>query len=253
MAALGAGVIDSELACYSMGTAEVISTCLDAPQMCPAMLEANYPCYCHAAPNRYFTITLNQSGGLSVEWFSTVAGGDFQSLHENVAVRPSPVLFLPHIVGSGTPACDHLSRGAFLGLSLKSGRAEMFQAVVDALAFEARLNLETLDRLRLPIHELRAVGGGSRSTKILEIKATVLQRPIRTLRNPEAALLGAAMLAQIATGCFANLEQACAECVEVDRTIEPRADAVEAYSDAWARYAQVYGTLRPFYHNWRPE
>jgi xylulokinase len=253
MAAVGAGVIDPELACYSMGTAEVISTCFDAPRHGPAMLESNYPWYCHAVPERYFTITLNQSGGLSVEWFQQAVNTAFEELHEGLRLEPSAVMFLPHIVGSGTPSCDHVSRGAFLGLSLKTGRMEMFQAVVDALAFEARLNLDTLARLDLPVVELRAVGGGARSEKILELKATVLERPIRTLENREAALLGAALLAQVAVGTFKTVHDACAECVRVERTIEPRASAVEPYAAAYDRYRQIYGTLKPFYHNWRPE
>jgi len=253
MAAVGAGVIEPELACYSMGTAEVISTCFDEPRHWPAMLESNYPWYCHAVPDKYFTITLNQSGGLSLEWFGNITRTEFTELHAGLRLQPSSAMFLPHIVGSGTPTCDHLSRGSFLGLSLATGRAEMFQAVVEALAFEARVNLDSLARLDLPISELRAVGGGSRSETILELKATVLGRPIRTLQNPEAALLGAAILAQVALGQFSDIASACAECVKVERTIEPREDAAEEYAAAYDRYRQLYGALRPFYHNWRPE
>lgn len=264
LAAAGAGVIEPDLACYSMGTAEVLSTCFGSPRTTAGMLEANYPCYCHAAPQQYFTITLNQSGGLSLEWYRTQVMGLEQlsptaqeqvtrQLLEEVDVKPSLVMFLPHLVGSGTPTCDHLSRGAFLGLSLKTGRREMFQAVVDALAFEARLNLECLEQQDIHISELRAVGGGTRSRRMLELKATVLNRPIRTLRNPEAALLGAAMLAQVAVGKFGSLEHACRECVRIDETVEPRESAVEEYSAAFDRYRQLHGVLRSFYHNWRSE
>ena len=264
MAAVGAGVIEPDLACYSMGTAEVIGTCFPFPRANSAMLAANYPSYCHAVASQYFTITLNQSGGLSLEWFRNnvmeleqlpedAGAAVYERLSEEVEIKPSPVLFLPHLVGSGTPTCDHLSRGAFLGLSLKTGRRDMFQAVVDALAFEARLNLEKLEDLDIHVAELRAVGGGTRSRRILELKATVLNRPIRTLRNPEAALLGAAILAQVAIGRFSSIEEACAECVRIDLTVEPRKDAEELYSAAFDRYRQVYTTLRSFYHNWRAE
>jgi xylulokinase len=264
MAAVGAGVIEEELACYSMGTAEVISTCYDEPRRTAPMLNANYPCYCHAVKDRYFTITLNQSGGLSLEWFQKavmelspqrgeVCTASYAALLGALQVAPSPVLFLPHIVGSGTPACDHLSRGAFVGLSLNTSRADLFQAVVDALAFEARLNLETLQTLDIPISELRAVGGGARSRLVLELKATVLNRPISTLRNPEAALLGAALLAQVAVGQFPDLGAACRECVQIAETIEPQSQAQDAYDSAFDRFRQVYGTLRSYYHNWRPE
>ena len=113
--------------------------------------------------------------------------------------------------------------------------------------------LETLADRDIPILELRGVGGGTRSERLLELKATVLNRPIRTLKNPEAALLGAGILAQAATGKFASIEQACRECVFIDRTIEPRRDAVEVYTAAFERFRQIHGTLRSYYHNWRAE
>jgi xylulokinase len=260
MAALGAGVMEPGLACYSMGTAEVISTCFGTPRISPSMLEANYPCYCHAVKDQFFTITLNQSGGVSLEWFHTGLLNGSELCQESYAaslallqLAPSPVLFLPHLVGSGTPSCDRLSKASFLGLSLKTGRAELFQAVVDALAFEARLNLEKLSDLNTPISELRAVGGGARTAKILEIKATTLNRPIRTLKNPEAALLGTAMLSQTAVGVFSDLEAARDECVKIDCTVDPVQSAVGPYGEAFERYRHVYGALRSFYHNWRTE
>lgn len=264
MAALGAGAIEPELACYSMGTAEVISIPFDTPRMTSAMLEGNYPCYCHAVPDQYFTISLNQSGGLSLEWFreavleAGTGDGDtraaaFDRLIAGLELRPSPVLFLPHIVGSGTPTCDHLSRGSFVGLSFATTRRDMFQAVADALGFEARLNLENLHQRGIEVHELRAVGGGARSEKLLQLKATLLERPIRTLRNPEAALAGAAMLAEVATGGFRDLAEAARATVSFASTIEPHAPAVEPYRAAYERFRQLYGTLRSFYHNWRTE
>jgi xylulokinase len=251
LAAIGAGVIDPEAACYSMGAAEVISTCLTERPYGPAMLESNYPVYCHAVPDRYFSITLNQSGGLSLQWFGQTVGAGVSELLGDIRIEPSPVMFLPHIVGSGTPYCNEASRGAFLGLSLKTARSEMFQAVADALAFEARLNLDTLGALGLPVHELRAVGEGSTSRRMLEIKATVLNRPIQTLRCPEAALLGAAILAQVAVGQFRDIAHACAECVHVDGTVDPLQSAVDPYAAAYTKYRQMYLTLLPFYRNWK--
>lgn len=258
MAALGAGVIEPDLACYSMGTAEVMSTCFEEPRLTASMLSANYPCYCHAAPDQYFTITLNQSGGLSLEWFlesmsEAPREQAFERAIGGLHLAPSPVQFLPHIVGSGTPACDHRSRGSFLGLSLASGRREMFQAVVDALGFEARLNLETLDRLGIGVRELTAVGGGARSAKVLEIKASILNRPIRTLANPEAALSGAAMLASIAVGAFPGLAAARSACVKTGTTIGPDRDAAGRYGEAFESWRHIYGMLRDFYHHWSPE
>lgn len=261
MAAVGAGIIEPQLACYSMGTAEVIGTCFAAPRMTAAMLDANYPCYCHAAADHYFTITLNQSGGLSLDWFhrnvcahQNLSDAAYDRLWtdamDGLSLEPSPVLFLPHLVGGGTPTCDHLSRAAFIGMSLKTSQQDLFQAVADALCFEARLNLETLESLGIRISELRAVGGGARSRRMIELKATVLDKPISTLKTADAALLGASMLAHVAVGAYASLEAAVDECVALESTVEPRSRSVPAYEEAFERYRQIYGMLKGFYHHW---
>jgi xylulokinase len=261
MAAIGAGAIHAGPACYSMGTAEVIGTALPNARMSPAMLSVNLPCYCHAAPDAYFTITLNQSGGgLAVEWLHRSVFGiapreenSLRDLFGQLKTAPAQLLFLPHLAGSGTPLCDYQSRGAFVGLSLKTTQAEMLQAVIDSQAFEARINLEIMEELDIPVTDLRAVDWGARMWKSLAVKATVLDRPIHTLNTPDAALLGAAILAQTAMGEFADLDAACAECVRIADTIEPVGRAREAYREAFERYRPLYSTLRNFYHHWKAE
>lgn len=116
--------------------------------------------------------------------------------------------------------------------------------IVDALCFEARLNLETLDNLDTPIAELRAVGDGARCRRILELKASVMDRPISTLRVSEASLLGAAMLAQAASGIYANLREAALDCVRLQSTIEPNRKIREAYetpTDVTASFTRLFG------------
>jgi xylulokinase len=260
MAAIGSGVIEPGLACYSMGAAEVIGACLTSPRTSPALLEGNFPCYCHAVEDHYFTITLNQSGGLSMEWLRESLlkldpdnAPALDDLADGVKVWPSPVLFLSHLVGSGTPSCDPFSRASFIGLSLKTGQADLIQAVLDAQAFEARLNVEALEYSDIEIAELRAVDRGAREWKALQIKATVLQRPIHTLRCPEAALMGAAMLAQTAIGEFASVEAARDECVQVASTIEPHHSAGLAYDEAYGRYRTLYRALSSFHRHWRDQ
>jgi xylulokinase len=257
MAAIGSGVIEPHLACYSVGAAEVIGACLASPQASPSLLEGNFPCYCHATHDQYFTITLNQSGGLAMEWLenSILKLGVSrintpQDLGDGIQVWPSPVLFVPHLVGSGTPSRDHFSRAAFAGMSLKNDRRDLIQAVVDAQAFEARLNLEALARSGIEVTDIRAVDRGARMWKALRVKATVLQRPIHTLRSPEAALMGAAMLAQTAIGVFPSIEAACNECVSVASTIEPDRAASEAYDEAYGRFRALSAALRSFYRHW---
>ena len=72
-----------------------------------------------------------------------------------------------------------------------------------------------------------------------------LGRPVRTLRCPEAAALGAALLAGTAVGVYASLEEAVASAVAPDRQFEPVADRTAHYRERWSMYQQVAAALRP--------
>jgi len=67
---------------------------------------------------------------------------------------------------------------------------------------------------------------------------------LRTLRNPEAACLGSALLAGLGSGVYENLDQAVAKAVHYDREFLPQADRVASYSERYATYQQLYPRLR---------
>ena len=125
------------------------------------------------------------------------------------------------------------------------------QAVVDAAAYEARVNLDALEQLGVPVRELRVVGRGAGAADQLALKASVLDRPLHVLKNRHAALVGAAVTAQLAIGSFSTLEDAVAACVAIERTIDPDRAAVAAYQEGFERYRHLYGALKSFYHHWR--
>ena len=68
-AAIGAGLGEVGLALDSHGTAEVISTVLAFPLLNDKMFTSSFPCYAYADPDKYFTFSLNHSGGLLLKWF----------------------------------------------------------------------------------------------------------------------------------------------------------------------------------------
>ena len=90
------------------------------------------------------------------------------------------------------------------------------------------------------VDALVAAGGGAKSARWLQLKADILNRPVRTLRCGEAACLGAAMLAGTAVGAYATLDQAVAQAVQLDREFLPVPDRVSAYAERYATYQQLY-------------
>jgi xylulokinase len=245
-AAIGAGVPVLTRAVVCTGSAEVLSTVFDGPVLTRAMYEGFYPCYRFAAPGSYFTFSLNHAGGLLLDWFRALAGGGAADRPlEDLPPGPSPVLVLPHFNGSGTPWCDTRSRGAILGLSLSTTPGEITLAILEALAFELCINLERLEAAGIPIAEISAAGGGAKSPRWLQIKADVLERPIRAPAAPEAAARGAAILAGIGCGAFTTLEEGIASMVPTGDLVSPDPRQSARYRERFALYRDLYPRLAP--------
>jgi len=254
-AALGAGIIKENMALDSHGTAEVVSTPFMRPHQNDVMFNSYYPCYSHVVPGMYFTFSLNHIGGILLKWFAegfcyedALAAQQtnirfYELLLQKAPDGPAPVMVLPYFNGSGTPTCDLSAKGAILGLTLDTTRYDIAKAIVEALSFEMRVNIETLRSAGININQLRCVGGGARSPIGLQNKADITGLPISTLKIRESACLGAAMLAGMASGVYRNAEEASNIVVLAD-TYHPRSEISRLYDSGYSTYAALYDTLK---------
>jgi xylulokinase len=220
-----------------------------------AMFAGFYPCYLHAIRDLYFTFALNHSGGILLRWYRDTLGGEearaaraagrdpYDALVESIGDGPSPVMVLPHFNGSGNPTCDTESRGAIVGLSLATTRGDIVKAILECLAFELKGNLDYWTAAGIDVRELRAVGGGAKSSRWLQIRADIMGRPVTTLRVREAACLGAALLAGTAAGLYSSLDEAIARTVRPGETYEPDQRKLLDYEARYAIYRDLYPAL----------
>ena len=151
------------------------------------------------------------------------------------------LLFAPYLAGERTPHVDPDARGAFTGLSLRHDRGALWRAMLEGVAFGLRDSLELLRALGVAPEVGRVSGGGARSELWLRIVASVLGLPLERMVSEEGSAFGAALLAGIRAGVFADAQDAVARCVHVRDRIEPVWD----YESAYARFTQLYPTLRP--------
>jgi xylulokinase len=132
-------------------------------------------------------------------------------------------------------------RGCFAGLGLHHGRTHLARAVLEGCSFALRDIVDRFAELDLGGEELRVVGGGARSPLWLQIKADVTGRPIRVVRNACATCAGAAMLAGVAGGLFADLREAAARIVKLaDEPLLPRASTAALYDEAYGAYRRLF-------------
>jgi xylulokinase len=172
---------------------------------------------------------------------------------EAEAIPPGSLdaIFVPDLRGRLLPVPDPLSRGAWLGLTADHGRGALYRAVLEGLAFEARLSVDGLDGIAgIPeILAIRAIGGNTRNALLMRIKASVYRHPISAAAMPEAASLGAALLGGVAAGVWPTAAAA----VQGLSVTYDRIDPVDAWVDLYERcyrevYREAYAALRPLNH-----
>ncbi len=120
------------------------------------------------------------------------------------------------------------------------------RAVLEAVAFLLRLNLETIQAAGVPVHELRSTGGGARSPLWNQIKADVCHLPLLTRASEDTALLGDAILAGTACGVFSSVEQASKSMVVVREQYLPGEQA-GLYDEAYRRYCDLDSSLGSYF------
>ena len=82
---------------------------------------------------------------------------------ERIAPGSEGLVFLPYLTGERTPHPDPNARGAWIGLTVRHGKAHLARAVMEGVAFGLRDNLEILQSMNVSIGNVRASGGGARS------------------------------------------------------------------------------------------
>lgn len=240
-AALGVGIVDPGAVSVVLGTSGVVFAAL--PGYKPD-LQARVHVFCHAVPQTWHAMGVMLSAAGSASWLAHALGEDFGTLDEEAACWEPGIeglLFAPYLAGERTPHADPDARGAFTGLSLRHDRGALWRAMLEGVAFGLRDSLELLRVLGVDPQVGRVSGGGARSELWLRIVASVLGMPLERMVSDEGSAFGAALLAGVRAGVFADAQEAVSRCVHIRERIEPVWD----YEAAYARFTRLYPALRP--------
>jgi xylulokinase len=247
-AAVGVGVVREGSLSSSIGTSGVIFAHRDAFAPDPS---GRVHAFCHAVPGAWHLMSVTLSAGGSLSWWRDVVAGDFDALvAEASAVEPGSegLVFLPYLTGERTPHLDPEARGGFVGLTVRHGRGHLTRAVMEGVAFSMRDGLEIMRGLGTPDDDVRAVGGGARSPLWLQLQADVYGRPVRRTVIDEGPAYGAALLAGVAAGAFADVEEASARVRLRDEVTDPDPERARRYDELYEIYTSLYPALREAMH-----
>jgi xylulokinase len=240
--AAGVGVIRPGEAVSSWGTSGTVL----APTAEPRVdLKLRAHTFCHVAPGVWYVIGVVLSAGGAFAWYRDQFARDLPERERDAllvaeAAVASPgadgVTFLPYLQGERTPHRDASLRGAFTGLSLAHTRAHLTRAVLEGVCFALRDSLEILRELDLVPEQLLLTGGGAKSAFIRQLQADIFGLPVTTVNREEGGAYGAALLAAVGAGAFADLQTAVQRTLTRRPSATPKPDTHKAYEQIYARF-----------------
>lgn len=141
---------------------------------------------------------------------------------------------LPDHHGNRSPKADPDARGVMDGLTLDMSYdtlAKIYMATIQAVAYGTRHIIDEMEKQGYNITQINACGGGTKNALWIQEHANATQRPIHLPKEPEAVLLGAAILGAVAAGKFDSIQEAMGAMCHAGEVIEP--DATSADYHQW--------------------
>ncbi len=157
------------------------------------------------------------------------------------------VFYLPYLMGERSPHNNPDARAMFVGMSMDTTRADMTQAVLEGVAFAMRDCYEIAKDLGINITETKICGGGAKSPLWRKIMANVLNINVNIIESEEGPGLGGAMLAAVACGEYASVQEAADKIVKVVGTEKPDPALAARYDERYAIFKEIYPTVKPLY------
>jgi xylulokinase len=246
--AVGVGAVEPGVVALTVGTSGVVFATTPSALIEP---EGRLHAFCHAVPGLWHFMGVMLSAAGSLQWYrDTLAPGiDFADLLKEAELAPSGsngLQFLPYLSGERTPYPDPLARAAWIGLTIRHGRKHMTRAVLEGVSYGLKDGFTLLQNAGLgEIKQVRASGGGTRSTFWRQILASVLESELVTLNTTEGAAFGAALLAGVGAGFWKDVPSACKAAVKIVSTTLPDPEQVEIYRQAYPIYRELYPAVKP--------
>lgn len=246
-AALGIGALTLGSVSAIMGTFNINQ--LVAPEARPSW---QWQARGSLTDDRYLLMSTSPAGATAVDWVRQVTAQPAGLVGEAVAaaladrggatVAADDPYFLPFVYGTMlTPAI----RGAFTGLGSWHGPADMLRAGLEGVVFTHRYHLEALKPAgQIDLRPVRLAGGGTRSADWTQLFADATGLSVEVTDAIESGARGAAMLAGVGAGVFADVDQAAQACVTVIRTQHPRLDRQPLLDERYRTWAATATALQ---------
>lgn len=162
----------------------------------------------------------------------------------NKELGENHVFFLPYLMGERSPWNDPNARGTFTGITMDTTRYDMLQAVMEGMAFATRDMYEVAKSIGVCPKRTKICGGGGKSPLERRMIANILNITVDVPVSEEGPGMGGAMLAMVACGEYATVEEAAKAIVKVKETIEPEPELVKKYEERYQQFKTLYPAMK---------
>ena len=242
-AAIGTGTVNDGDCNVSLGTSGTIFACQDK-----FGVDGNNALHSFAHANgKWHLMGCILSAASCRKWWleDILVTDDYATDERNLAnVDSGNVIFLPYLSGERSPHNDVNAKGAFVGLTATTTRAQMSRAVMEGVAFAIRDCYEVAKANGLEITSTNLCGVGARSGTWRQIFADVLEIPVHILTTEQGPSYGAAILAMVGCGAYRDVTEATKQIVSVKQTILPEPQNVAKYQEKYEIFAKLYPLLK---------
>jgi xylulokinase len=218
MALIGGAALEPGLVCDRAGSSEGINLCL--AERVPA--QSGFRVLPHAQSGRWNLGAVIPASGVIFEWYRQVSGQgerDYGDTLRDLLAPPAPVL-------TGSPDGER-------GL-----------AALEAIGFSLRDVLGAFARQGFTITEMTVSGGQAKNDGWNQLKADIAGCSLRIPAIADGELAGDAAAAVLALDGTARLREAAGRIVRVERQFTPRREAGDYYGERYARWEEVWNTVR---------
>lgn len=246
--ALGAGACKAGDILIGSGTCWVVTCIGDGPDFESGLAQS-----VAAVPGKWGTLWSLSSGGVCLEWWrknlTVDADGSlvpFSVINEEVAKRQAAhdgLFFYPFSGCSDLNKSFH--KASFVGLDLAHDRFHIARAIMEGVAFQIVWMLDAF-RTKPSQEGLKLAGGASKSELWCQMVADIANLPVRIPETADLACVGAAVMAGVGSGVYADAEDGYKRLAIPERVIYPdpqRAKEYAALLEEYKHHAKILGQV----------
>lgn len=256
---LGTGAVRSGTLAITLSTSAQVVMRVDSISSSSTGQVTYHP---SAIPGTLYAMGSVFTGGLGIDWAyrlitgkSRLAAKDYAAINQlcegmkGIPPGSANVMFLPFLVGSGTPHFDAADRATWIGLSTGQTPELLMHSVMEGIAFNIRESMEVFQKGGHAIDKVHLGGGGSRNQVWSAMIGDVLGKSLSLLHNRDASAIGAAMLAGVGTGMCTMEDIISQKLVSASEPSSYSIDRHRSYDVIYARYQKAYRALNEWYRN----